>query len=138
MNLAARGKRKVCHFEGLPLARGISLFLAFKPGEIHHFVRNDKKALLRQTRLLQKRFRYAETAACLMSDSISERKITSPSADPSAASTARSGCGISPTTLRSRLHMPAIFASEPFGLAAASSRPSGVVYRNTIWRLRSR
>ena len=40
---------------------------------------------------------------------------------------ARSGCGIRPTTLCSRLHTPAMFASEPFGFAAASSRPSGVV-----------
>src|SRR5258708_9069622 len=111
MNFAARGKRKVCHSEGLLLARGISLFLAFKPGEIPHFVRNDKKALLRQTRLLQKRFRYAETAALLMSDSISERKITTPSVEPSAASSARSGCGIKPITFRPPLHLPPTSAS---------------------------
>src|ERR1700733_3386025 len=70
---------------------------------------------------------YAETAACRMSDSISERKITKPSAEPIGASTARSGCGIRPSTLRSRLHTPAMFASEPFGFPAASFLPSGVV-----------
>jgi len=56
-----------------------------------------------------------------------DRKITNPSSDPSRASLARSGCGINPITLRSRLQIPAMLASEPFGFAAGSSRPSGVV-----------
>ena len=65
--------------------------------------------------------------AAVASDSTSDWKITKPSAEPSADSTARSGCGIRPATLRSRLQMPAMLWSEPLGLPAASFAPSGVV-----------
>src|SRR3979409_2566183 len=60
-----------------------------------------------------------------------ERKITRPSAESSADSTARSGCGIRPATFLSRLQIPAIFAVEPLGFPAASSEPSALVYRKT-------
>ncbi len=40
----------------------------------------------------------------------------SPVLDPSRGSDARSGCGINPTTLPSRLQMPAMSSMEPFGL----------------------
>src|SRR6266851_3250532 len=46
-----------------------------------------------------------------------ERKIFAPSALPSRASHARSGCGINPNTLRSRLQTPAMFSIDPFGFA---------------------
>ncbi len=49
-----------------------------------------------------------------------ERKMTSPSAEPSGVSTARSGCGIIPRTFRSRLQIPAMPASDPFGFASGS------------------
>ena len=42
------------------------------------------------------------------SASTMERKIVRPSVEPSAASTARSGCGMRPATLRPRLQMPAM------------------------------
>src|SRR5262249_47843512 len=54
-------------------------------------------------------------------------KMTRPSAESSAGSMARSGCGIRPATLRSRLQMPAMLCIEPLGLPATSSDPSGVV-----------
>src|SRR5262249_22522616 len=53
-----------------------------------------------------------------------ERKTPSPSAQPSNPSEQRSGCGIMPMTLRSRLQMPAIDRAEPFGLASLVRRPS--------------
>src|SRR5258708_25607540 len=56
-----------------------------------------------------------------------ERKITRPSSEFRADSTARSGCGIRPATLRSRLQMPAMLFMEPLGLPGLSSLPSGVV-----------
>src|SRR5262249_34663034 len=48
-----------------------------------------------------------------------ERKSRSPSSPTVSASTACSGCGMSPTTFRPALHTPAMLASEPFGLASA-------------------
>lgn len=54
----------------------------------------------------------------------SDSKILNPSVPPSSASAARSGCGIIPNTLRPGLQIPAIFSSEPLGLASAVTRPS--------------
>ena len=45
---------------------------------------------------------------------------------PSSGSLARSGCGIMPSTLRPSLQMPAMFSSEPLGLASAVTSPFGV------------
>ena len=47
----------------------------------------------------------------------SELRITSPSVEPISGSAARSGCGIMPSTLRSRFRMPAMSRSEPLGLS---------------------
>src|SRR5215468_2131285 len=55
--------------------------------------------------------------------SIIDRKILAPSALPSRASDARSGCGIKPKTFRSRLQIPAMFSIEPFGFASGTIRP---------------
>src|SRR5262249_47947038 len=49
--------------------------------------------------------------------STSEPRIARPSSPPKSASTACSGCGISPKTLPRALRTPATFASEPFGFA---------------------
>ena len=46
-----------------------------------------------------------------------DRSMTRPSDEPSRSSHARSGCGISPTTLRPALQMPAMSSTEPFGLS---------------------
>jgi hypothetical protein len=46
-----------------------------------------------------------------------ERSSTAPSADPSKGWHARSGCGMSPTTLRASLQMPAMSSVEPLGLS---------------------
>ena len=54
----------------------------------------------------------------------SERKMSLPSLDPSKSSQARSGCGINPSTLRSRLQMPAMLSRDPLGLAAPVTFPS--------------
>src|SRR4029077_537554 len=79
---------------------------------------------------------HAVAFAAPTSASTIERKITRPSEEPIGFSMARSGCGIRPATLRSRLQMPAMLAIEPLGLPAASafscaaaewSAPSGVV-----------
>ena len=43
----------------------------------------------------------------------SEPRITSPSVDPISGSAARSGCGIMPSTLRSRFRMPAMLRMDP-------------------------
>jgi hypothetical protein len=51
---------------------------------------------------------HAVAFAAPTSASTVERKITSPSAEPRADSTARSGWGMRPATLRSRLQTPAI------------------------------
>ena len=44
-------------------------------------------------------------------------KTTRPSVEPISGSVARSGCGIMPMTLRSRLRMPAMSRREPLGLS---------------------
>ena len=48
----------------------------------------------------------------------SERNSTNPSSEPSNALLARSGCGMSPTTLPASLAMPAMASIEPLGLSA--------------------
>src|SRR5437879_3626573 len=48
----------------------------------------------------------------------SDWKIRSPSVPPIARSAARSGCGIRPRTVPSSLLIPAMFSSDPLGLAA--------------------
>src|SRR5438874_5774669 len=60
--------------------------------------------------------RFVERLARIVS--IIDRKIFAPSALPSRASHARSGCGIKPKTFRSRLQTPAMFSIEPFGFAS--------------------
>src|SRR4029079_5825365 len=55
----------------------------------------------------------------------------SPSALPRRASEHRSGWGIMPRTLRSRLQMPAMLRAEPFGFADRRTLPSSSQYRNT-------
>src|SRR5579859_6062398 len=44
-------------------------------------------------------------------------KTTSPSVEPISSSAARSGCGIMPITLRSRLRIPAMSRADPLGLS---------------------
>src|ERR1700677_1078138 len=61
---------------------------------------------------------YALAVECCIRLCTIELRITRPSTDPSPASMARSGCGIMPSTLRSRLQIPAIPAIDPFGLAS--------------------
>ena len=56
----------------------------------------------------------------------SEWKIFAPSVMPSSGSLARSGWGIIPSTLRPSLQMPAMFSSDPLGLASAVTSPLGV------------
>src|ERR1700679_2594022 len=46
-----------------------------------------------------------------------DSKMPRPSVDPMSGSQARSGCGIMPITLRSRLSTPAMLRIEPFGLS---------------------
>ena len=58
--------------------------------------------------------------------STSERRIGSPSAEPSSASAARSGCGMSPATFPAAFITPAMARSEPFGFAGSSESPAGV------------
>src|SRR5262249_12829548 len=70
---------------------------------------------------------YAVAFAAPTRASTIDLKTTRPSAESSAPSIARSGCGIRPPTLRSRLQIPAMLCIEPLGLPAASSEPSGVV-----------
>ena len=55
----------------------------------------------------------------------SESQIARPSSPPRAASEARSGWGIMPTTLRPALQMPAMSSTAPLGLASAERLPSG-------------
>ena len=50
----------------------------------------------------------------------SEANSTPPSAEPVSGSTACSGWGIRPMTLRSRLHTAAMSRSEPFGFWPAA------------------
>src|SRR5262249_42211141 len=56
--------------------------------------------------------------------SIIERKILRPSVPPSRGSTACSGCGIKPNTLKRSLATPAISRIAPLGFATSVSRPS--------------
>ena len=56
----------------------------------------------------------------------SDWKILIPSVQPSSGSAERSGCGIMPRTLRPGLQMPAMFSSEPLGLASGVISPCGV------------
>src|SRR5262249_1048408 len=64
--------------------------------------------------------------------SANEQKITRPSALLSNSSLARSGCGISPSTLRPRLQIPAMLSIDPFGLAPAVTAPFGSEYLKMI------
>ena len=52
-------------------------------------------------------------------------KMGKPSAEPSSSSLERSGWGIMPSTLRPSLSTPAMFSSEPLGLASAVISPEG-------------
>ncbi len=51
-------------------------------------------------------------------EATSARSSTSPSSEPSRAELARSGCGMSPTTLPASLAMPAMSSTDPFGFSA--------------------
>src|SRR5690242_3985551 len=53
-----------------------------------------------------------------------DSNILRPSLPPSSGSTACSGCGIRPKTLKRSLATPAIARIEPFGFADSLSRPS--------------
>ncbi len=55
----------------------------------------------------------------------SERKMGLPSEEPSRSSHARSGCGISPSTLRSREQMPAMWSREPLMFDSSPDSPAG-------------
>src|SRR5262249_32165855 len=55
----------------------------------------------------------------------SEANSILPSSEPSSASLARSGCGIRPNTLPRALHVPAMLATEPLGLAPSETPPVG-------------
>src|SRR5579875_370217 len=52
-----------------------------------------------------------------------ERKMVCPSHPPSKASTACSGCGIRPKTLKVSLATPAMACNEPLGLASGAASP---------------
>src|SRR6185295_9062283 len=54
-------------------------------------------------------------------------RICRPSAEPSSGSDARSGCGMRPTTLRSRLQTPAMALTLPFTFDSSVSAPARVV-----------
>src|SRR5688500_13245105 len=56
--------------------------------------------------------------------STNERISSRPSSEPRMASTAVSGCGMSPATLPAAFVTPAMARSEPFGLAGSSSPPA--------------
>ena len=63
---------------------------------------------------------------CLHSDlpaPAAPRRIPRPSIPPISGSQQRSGCGIIPRTLPSRLRIPAMFRLEPLGLASGVTRP---------------
>src|SRR3989338_5491505 len=77
------------------------------------------------------------TSAPALSDCTTDSKMSNPSALPSGDSHARSGCGISPTTLRVSLQMPAIADTDPFGFASSRSSPSALVYRKMTCRFAS-
>src|ERR1700683_1842950 len=63
--------------------------------------------------------RHAGTDALRARLATIERKMTRPSAEPSGDSTARSGWGIKPTTLRSRLKIPVIALWRAFWICLA-------------------
>ena len=63
------------------------------------------------------RRRLAHTATRAPAAASSDRNKTTPSAEPSITSDARSGCGMSPTTLRPSLQMPAMSSRLPLGLS---------------------
>ena len=54
-----------------------------------------------------------------------DSNILMPASLPRSFSEQRSGCGMRPTTLPSRLQMPAMASVAPFGLAESTTRPSG-------------
>src|SRR5262245_52395153 len=64
--------------------------------------------------------RYAAFATFCSCQAMILSKIDLPSAQPKIASLARSGCGIRPATFLRSLQMPAMFSSEPFGLASST------------------
>src|ERR1035437_8486628 len=55
-----------------------------------------------------------------------------PSALPSRLSTARSGWGIMPSTLRPSLRMPAMSRIDPLGVASPTGEPSAATYRKAM------
>src|SRR5690606_41181906 len=59
----------------------------------------------------------ADTAERAPAADSNELIRTRPSVEPSSSWPARSGCGISPTTLRPALQMPAMSSTEPLGLS---------------------
>src|SRR5262249_3659225 len=81
----------------------------------------DARILLRGEVVLPDDFFGDHRAA---SAATADSNIRRPAALPSKASEQRSGCGIRPTTLPSRLATPAIERSAPFGFAASVGRPS--------------
>src|SRR3954452_2153705 len=87
---------------GLPVKNGYD-FLVLRFGEL--MLRNQGRSDCQRAHNLP-----ARLAAI-------ERRMTSPSLDPISGSVARSGCGIRPITLRSRLSTPAMSSSEPLGLS---------------------
>ena len=60
---------------------------------------------------------------------MTDSNILSPSTLPNISSLARSGWGMSPTTLRSRLQIPAMLLRLPFGFAVSKGFPDTSVYR---------
>src|SRR5262245_31668050 len=66
---------------------------------------------------------YALSLISSRNDSANERKSARPSLQPSALSEARSGWGIMPSTFPSRLVIPAILLSEPFGFDSSVIAP---------------
>src|SRR5258708_37606352 len=77
----------------------------------------------------------AVALAAPTSASTMEWKMTKPSAEPRADSTARSGWGMRPATLRWRLQTPGILWTAPLGFAAVSSETSGGVEREKTLRV---
>src|SRR5262249_34512743 len=76
--------------------------------------------------------------ACrIPSHACTERNSLRPASLPTRRSTACSGWGMRPTTLRPGLQTPAMLASEPLGLTSGTERPARSAYRNTTWPLAS-
>src|SRR5436190_11351175 len=76
--------------------------------------------------------RYAAFASLPCNAWITLSKIKLPSALLNTGSHARSGCGIRPATLPRSLQMPAMFSSEPFGLAGSVMFPAASLYCHRI------